>query len=113
MAVTRTFNTGNTVITLGSLDADYNYSTDFAAFSKGIRVHSIQFVPTDKKLDVCQLKDGSATGPVIFHNASLCNFETKYYGGARLKPYYDISDTNKCTASANAKIIIILGGYLD
>lgn len=112
MAVATTFNSGRTAITIASLDQDWNYSTDFADYTRGIRVESIQFVPSDEA-DICQLKDGSATGPVIFHNASLCNFETKYYGGAKLKPYYDISDTNVCTASASAKIIIMLGGYQD
>jgi hypothetical protein len=112
MAVATKFNTGRTIITIASLDQDWNYSTDFADYTNGMRVHSIQFIPSNLS-DICQLKDGGSSGPVIFHNASLCKFETKYYSGAKLKPYYDISDTNKCAASANAKIIICLGGFSD
>jgi hypothetical protein len=111
MAVSRTVNAGHTFITIGSLDSDYNYTTDYPDHSNGIRVHSIEFVPSGWATDVCQIKDGGASGPVIFNAASLNRYQIKYFNGAWLKPYYDISDTNKCVASATAKIIIHLGGY--
>ena len=110
MAVKRTLNAGNTIITLSSLDGDYYYTTDFPDHSNGIRVLSIQFVPTDVA-DICELKDGGATGPVIFNAASPNKYATKYFNGAWLKPYYDISDTNVTAASVPSKIIIHLGGF--
>ena len=110
MALIRTIGTGGLYITLGSLDTDYDYTTDFPAYAKGMRVQSIEFVPSGID-DVCQVKDGGETGPVIFNAASPNRFATKYFHGAVMKPFYDLSDTNTCTASADAKIIIHLGGY--
>jgi hypothetical protein len=111
MALIRTIGTGGLHITLGSLDEDYTYLTDFPDYETGMRIQSIEFVPSGID-DSCQIKDGGTTGPVIFNSASPNRFPIKYYQGAKMKPYYDISDTsNTCTASANAKIIIHLGGY--
>lgn len=111
MAVATLIGTGKMAITIASLDQDWNYTTDFPDYSKGVRVHSIEFIPSDWTIDVCQIKDGGASGPVIFNSASINRYPVKYFQGAWLKPYYDISDTNKCLASASAKIIIHLGGY--
>jgi len=111
MAITRTTNAGHTFITLGSLDEDYNYTSDYPDHANGIRVHSIQFVPSDWTTDVCEIKDGGDTGPVIFNAASLNRYGVKYFHGAWLKPYYDISNSNKCVASTGARIIIHLGGF--
>jgi hypothetical protein len=111
MAVATKINTGKTLIVIGSLDSDYNYTTDFADYSNGISVHSIQFVPSGIN-DKCVLVDnnGSVTlSPEIFMVSSQCKFETKYFGGAHIKLYYDVSDSNNtCTASANAKIVVNL-----
>jgi hypothetical protein len=111
MAVATLLGTGRMTISIASLDQDWDYATDFADYTKGIRVHSIEFVPSDWTTDICQIKDGGATGPVVFNSASANRYHIKYFHGAWLKPYYDISDTNKCVASANAKIIIHLGGF--
>jgi hypothetical protein len=110
MAVATKINTGKTVIVISSLDSDYNYTTDFAAYSNGVRVQSIQFVPSGIN-DICVVKDNNGSvilSPEIFYVSSQCKFETKYYDGARIKLYYDVSETNTCTASANAKIIVNL-----
>jgi hypothetical protein len=113
MAVATITNAGKTMISIASLDQDWNYSTDFPDHANGIRVVSMQYIPSDWTTDVCQIKDGGATGPVIFNAASQNRYEIKYFHGAWVKPYYDISDTNKCVASANAKILIHLGGFLS
>jgi hypothetical protein len=113
MAMTRLKGNGGLFITLGSLDEDYVYTTDYPDYSKGIRVQSIQYFPSDQ-LDVCSIKDytGSlADSPIIFNVSSDCNFETKYFHGALMKPYYEVDGVNTCAASANARIIIHLGGY--
>lgn len=111
MAVTKLFGTGRMCITIASLDQDWDYVTDYPDYSKGVRVHSIEYIPSDWTTDVCQIKDGGATGPVIFNAASVNRYHVKYFHGAWLKPYYDISEANKCVASATAKIIIHLGGF--
>ena len=108
MAIVTKTNTGNTIVTLSSLDADWSWSTVFPSHTNGIGVHSIQYIPSGLN-DVCILKDynGSvAISPEIFYVSSLCKFNIKYFDGNPLKLYYDISDTNACTASANAKIIV-------
>ena len=117
MAITKLYGSGGTFITLGSLDEDWYWNTatpHWSQFDKGIRVHSIQFVPGSWN-DTCVIKDynGSvSTSPIVFNSASLNRHETKYFHGAVIKPFYDVSDGgNDCAASANAKIIIHLGGY--
>ena len=110
MAVVTKFGEGNTVFVLASLDQDWEYSADFPAYIKGIRVRSIQYIPTGIN-DVAVLKcNATSNGAEIFYNASLNKFPIKYYYGERLKPFYDVSDTNTCTASGTAKFIIHLGG---
>jgi hypothetical protein len=110
MAVTRTMGRGNTIMVLGSLDADYYYTTDFPNHSNGIRVQKIQCIPSALS-DRFQLKNASSNGPPIMYCSSLNNFETQYFEGESLKIFYDVSDTNNvCTASATANIIIHLGG---
>ncbi len=116
MAMVKTFNVGNTVLVLASLDADWTYLTDFPAYANGIRVQSIQYIPSGNN-DKCMLRDITglvASGPELFYVASPNNFAIKYFHGAKIKPAYDVSDANNtCTASENAKIIIVTGGYLD
>jgi hypothetical protein len=110
MTVTRAKDRGNTIIAIGSLDADYYYTTDFPYHSHGVRVLKIQYIPTGPA-DRCQLKNASSTGMPIMYCSSLNNFETHYFNGERLKIFYDVSDANNvCTASEDAKIIIHLGG---
>ena len=112
MAVRTKQSGGKTIFVVASLDADWNYSTNFATHVNGLRVQSIQYVPSGKA-DVFVLKAGSATGPTICYCSSLNNFETKYFYGQSIKPFYDVSATgNYCVASANAKFIIALGGFL-
>lgn len=109
MAVATKLNTGKTVIVISSLDSDYNYSTDFPDHSNGVRLQSIQFLPSGLN-DVCVIKDYNGSvlvSPECFYVSSLCKFATKYFDGKRVKFYYDVSDSNNtCTASANAKIIV-------
>lgn len=116
MAMVRTFNVGNTVLTLASLDSDWLYSTDFPQHRQGVRIHSIQYIPSGNN-DKCMLRDltgVAASGPELFYAASPNKFAIKYFHGKQYKLGYDVSDSNNtCAASANARIIIITGGYLD
>ena len=110
MAVTRATGRGNTIITIGSLDADYYYTTDYPDHVNGIGVQKIQVVPSGPG-DRFLLKNASSNGVPIMYCSSLNGFEAQNFGGERLKIFYDVSDTlNVCAASANAKIIIHLGG---
>ena len=115
MAVATKVNIGKTVIVIASLDQDWSWDTDFADYSNGVRVESIQYVPSGAD-DLCVVKDynGSVlTSPEVFYVSSLCKFATKYFYGRRMKPYYDVSDTNNdCTSSPNAKLIINLDDSL-
>jgi len=115
MAVTTKINSGNTVIVLSSLDADYTFSTGFPKHSNGVRVRSIQYVPSGLN-DICVIKDynGSVlTSPEVFYTSSMCKFAPIYFHGRRMKFYYDVSDANNvCTASANAKVIVNLDDSL-
>ncbi len=110
MAVTRSKDRGNTIVVLGSLDADYYYTADFPNHAYGIRVLKIQCIPTGPA-DRFLLKNASSNGLPVMYCSSLNNYEAHYFDGERLKIFYDVSDTNNvCTASADAKIIIHLGG---
>lgn len=110
MAVTRTTGRGKTIVVLGSLDADYYYTTDFPSHINGVRTDKIQCVPSGPG-DRFTLKNASSNGPIIYYCSSLNNFEAGYFHGEQLKIFYDVSDTNNvCAASANAKIIIHYGG---
>ncbi len=112
MAVVITEGEGRRFITVASLDADWDYLTTFPDYIKGIRVRSIQYIPTLAS-DICVLKDGSATGPELFYASEDNRHITKYFYGKLMKPYYDVSDLNLCNASATAKIIIDLGGFSE
>jgi hypothetical protein len=112
----KTFNVGNTVLVLASLDTDWTYATDFPQHAHGVRIHSIQYIPSGIN-DKCMLRDITglvASGPELFYAASPNNFAIKFLGGKQYKLAYDVSDSNNtCAASGNAKIIIVTGGYLD
>ena len=110
MAVTRTKSRGNSIVVLGSLDADYYYTTDFSTHTRGVRVLKVQCIPTGKG-DRFLLKNASSNGAPIMYCSSLNNFESQHFNGEYLKLFYDVSDSNNvCTASASAKIIVHLGG---
>lgn len=107
---TRTTGMGKSIIVLGSLHSDYNYTTDFPTHSHGIRVLKVQCIPSGPG-DRFQLKNASAGGAPIMYCSSLNNFEAQYFNGEQLKIFYDVSDVNNvCTASGTAKIFIHLGG---
>ncbi len=110
MAVTRDKDRGDTIVVLGSLDADYYYTSDFPNHSYGIRVLKVQCIPTGPG-DRFLLKNASSNGVPVMYCSSLNSFESQHFNGERLKIFYDVSDTNNvCNASATAKIIIHLGG---
>jgi len=108
VAVKQTFGAGRTVIVVASPDADWNYTASLSEFSLGLRVHSIQFVPSNYMTNVAYVKDGSATGVVTFYAASPNQFATKYFHGKTLKPYIDATPLGNYTATVNAKFIFTL-----
>ncbi len=110
MAVTRSKDRGNTIVVLGSLDADYYYTSDFPNHNHGIRVLKVQCIPSGPG-DRFLLKNASSNGPPIMYCSSLNNFEVQHFHGERLQIFYDVSDSNNvCLASASAKLIFHLGG---
>ena len=111
MALVITQSDGARFITLASLDSDWAWTTTFPQHVNGMRVRHIQFVPSDVA-DVLVLKDGSATGPVIAHCASLNKFPPVYFNGKKIKPFFDVSE---CTVTddskTGAKLIISFGSF--
>jgi len=108
MAVATKFEQGRTILNVASLDADWSYLTILPDYTNGVRTLSVQYVPSGKA-DVFILKNASSNGPDICYCSSLNNFETKYFYGAPIKPLYDVSDRNYCTASATSKVIFVFG----
>jgi hypothetical protein len=111
MANTTTI-TGNFIAVTG-LDADWDgmaectgllYDQNLGA----MKVASIRFDPS-AIADIMVIKEGSATGPVIFQKqvASLSDNTPFYYAGRRMRPFIDIGD---CTlgVAANAAVVIEL-----
>lgn len=107
-AVTAT-KSGN-VVEITTLDADWNYTSTFTTGyenTHGIRVQAIIFYPSAAN-DILALEEGS-DGPEIFPVKCNDTYDQRvlYLNGARIKPYFDESDSTIGTA-ANAKIVIIL-----
>lgn len=90
-------------VTLDTVNADFDWGTDIERgegdiIEKNPKLISITFVPgaTDDKLIV---RDGSITGPIIFHALCLNTDEKiQYYHGSRKRPVIDYSE---CVFSAN------------
>lgn len=108
MAVATNFSDGRRIFVLASPEADWNYLTDFPKYTNGIKVDSIQFIPSAYNTNIAIIKDGSETGPEIFYCASPNRFATKYFYGKRLKPYVDATPSCNYGASVNAKFIFTL-----
>jgi len=104
-----------TTFEVASLDSNWNFPSETHICSaKGVRIHSIWFRPTGKN-DVCIIRDGSATGPIMFEARAITasgfdNDLKHYYYGAIKQPYIQQSDL-VLTASASARVIFDLGGF--
>lgn len=102
-----------TTFELASLDANWNFPGETHICSgKGVRIYSIWYVPSGAD-DVMIIRDGSATGPIMFMARSLNasdNSCKQTYDGAVKKPYIQQSDLT-LTASGTARVIFELGGY--
>lgn len=97
------------VIDLVAIDTDWNWYDTLTAYGTskvGVPIQSIQFIPaaTDDK---CVIKNGSATGPVIFDATGATAYDGKivYYHGEELKPFLDVGDGSY---NAGARVIITL-----
>lgn len=105
-----TINFDGTAIDISTIDSDWNWYdtlTAFATSKPGISVESIDFKAgaTD---DECIIRNGSATGPVIFHKQAANKYqEGKHdFNGKSIKPVLVVSEG---VYSADSRIIIILG----
>lgn len=89
----------------GAIDADWTFSDDID--DTGLYISSIQFTP-HATADKCVIKEGGATGPVIFEAlcADVYDQKIKYFHGERKHPFLDVSDG--VYGGVNAKIIIEL-----
>lgn len=96
---------------VASLDADWNYATDFPTYVNGIRSLYMQFIPSGIN-DIFTVRNASINGPRICYCSSLNKFAPVYIGGQAIKPRIYQSD---CTfnASADAGVIICLGGFSE
>ena len=97
------------VIHLIAIDSDWNWYdtlTAYATSKVGVGIHSIQFKPATTG-DRCVIKNGGATGPVIFDKVGADQYDDKevYYHGEELKPFLDVGDGSY---NASARVVIIL-----
>ena len=96
-------------IELTALDSDWVWTDTFPGALNGIAVDWISFsVGATATVDVCSIKEGSATGPSIFPRQPLAATSPAhivYYNGKSIKPVLDFS---ACTLSAGHSVIIKL-----
>ena len=96
-------------IELTVLDSDWSWLSTFPGAINGIAVDWIAFsVGATATVDVCSIKEASATGPSIFPPhpvAATSPVLMVHYNGKTIKPYFDFSD---CTLSTGHSIIIKL-----
>lgn len=88
------------VVTVTAMDSDY----DAGSYRQ---LQSIQFNPGSDGSDVLIVRDGSATGSIIFKSTDTSNASIEYYDGLRLQPYIDYSE---CTLTTGHLVKII---YLE
>ena len=91
------------------IDSDWTWTDTFPGAHNGIAVDWIAFsVGATATVDVCSIKEGSATGPSIFPTqpvAATSPVTIVYYNGKSIKPYLDQS---ACTLSTGHSVIIKL-----
>lgn len=99
----------NTVVTGGLYSNVVNITTMATDYDAGTyrQLQSIQFNPGSDGSDVLIVRDGSATGAIIFKSTDAINASIEYYEGIDLQPYIDYSE---CTFSTGHLIKII---YLE
>ena len=90
---------------VNSIAADWEWPTSGNADDPNPRLESITFVPGAND-DLLIVRDGSLTGPIIFH--ALCldkNEKVQYYHGNGKSPYIE---SGECTRNAGHKVLFDL-----
>jgi len=103
MAVATKFN--GTTHNVSSIDANWNYLTDFPSYVNGIRVNNIEYHPSGA--DTIIIRDVNSSGPIIFKGttADTSDVRIKKYEGARKKPYIHHAE---CSFAASANVLVII-----
>ena len=92
-------------VEVNSIAADWEWPTSGNPDDINPQLESITFVPGANN-DKLIVRDGSLTGPIIFH--ALCldkNEKVQYYHGNRKSPYIESSE---CTLNAGHKVVFDL-----
>ena len=88
------------------IDSDWLWSTTWPGNLQGIPVYSIHFVATGAN-DLCILRDGSITGPIVFHRLAVAVGDQvpSYFGGNLVQLALDFSEGVYTAASY---IVVVL-----
>ncbi len=88
-----TFIRGYNSFNITDVDSDWLWSTHWPGHDQGIPVWSIHFWGTGAN-DACVIRDGSITGPVVFHRLAVAVGDQvpSYFGGIKLKLALDFSE---------------------
>ena len=92
-------------VEVNSIAADWDWPTSGNPNDPNPELVSITFVPGAND-DQLVVRDGSLTGPIIFHALCLNTDEkVQYYYGGRKTPYIEMDD---CTLNAGHKVLFDL-----
>jgi len=101
-----TFNRSKVCLDIATIDSDWLWSDTWPGHGDGVPVHSIHFIATGAA-DECVLRDGSITGPIVFHRVvtAVGDQVPSYFGGNVIQLALDFSEG---TYTALSHIIIVL-----
>jgi len=93
-------------LNISVLAADWTWIETWPGDKLGVPIHSIHFVATGAA-DACVIRDGSITGPVIFHRIATAVGDQvpSYFGGNLIQLAIDFSEG---IYTALSRIIIVL-----
>lgn len=80
-------------LNITDIDSDWLWSDTWPGHDRGVPVQSIHFVAT-AAADKCIIRDGSITGPVVFHRIATAVGDQvpSYYGGNLIQLALDFSE---------------------
>jgi hypothetical protein len=101
-----TFVRSKLVLNITDIDSDWLWSDTWKLHKEGVPVYSIHFIAT-AAADACVLRDGSITGPVVFHRIAVAVGDQvpSYFGGNIIQLALDFSEG---VYTADSVIVITL-----
>jgi len=101
-----TFTKSSFCLNISALNSDWLWSETWPGHDRGVPVWSIHFLAAAAN-DKCFIKDGSLTGPIVFHRLAVAIGDQvpSYFGGGLIRLALDFSDG---TYNAASVVIITL-----